>query len=85
MSGSPVMLAHHKCLELISPKALGKLQQQVCGFEPQSKSHEMLVVNFTLSSLSMIAIILRLVSRYLVSRKAWSDDLVITLVAVSRC
>ena len=54
-------------------QALGKLREEVCGFKPQSKSHVVLVIDFTLSSLAVFVVVPRLASRYLISRQIWLD------------
>jgi hypothetical protein len=42
----------------------------------------LLVVNLVTCSLSIFAVFLRLASRYLVSRRIWADDIVISVVAI---
>ena len=42
----------------------------------------MLVVNLVTSALAILAILLRLASRYLVSKRIWSDDIVISVVGI---
>ena len=63
---------------------LGKLRQQVCELKPESRSREILVVYLVLSSLALVAVVLRLLSRLLISKTLYSDDLAI-LGAIVRC
>ncbi len=42
----------------------------------------MLAVNLATSALAVFAIILRLASRYLVSKRIWSDDIIICVVGI---
>ncbi|KAJ9604560.1 hypothetical protein H2200_010673 [Cladophialophora chaetospira] len=62
--------------------ALGQLQESVCGSKPQSKKHALLAVNLATGAVAIFAILLRLSSRYLVSRRIWADDIVISVVGI---
>jgi arginine exporter protein ArgO len=58
------------------------VQEQLCGREPQSKQDDMLVVALVASLLAVFAIILRLGSRHLVSKRLWADDITISIVGI---
>jgi hypothetical protein len=61
---------------------LQRLQAQVCGLKPESKQSLLLTANLVTSILALIAIVLRLGSRYLVSKRIWVDDIVISVAGL---
>jgi hypothetical protein len=68
---------------LIGYAALGQFRDKLCGRLPESRQLLMLVVNTAMGALSTLVVALRLLSRFLVSKKIWVDDYFIMSAVVS--
>ncbi|KAK5045866.1 hypothetical protein LTR84_008959 [Exophiala bonariae] len=62
--------------------ALGTLQQQVCDVKPQSRASEIVTIHLVLATLAFIAVVLRLLSRYLISKTIYNDDIAMLAAVV---
>ena len=65
---------------------LGKLRDKICKRPPQSRERPLLAVNVAMGTLSLLLVSLRVLSRYLVSKRIWIDDSIIlaTMVGAHR-
>lgn len=77
------------CLPQLSPfpadhqLALGKLREKICNIVPASRERTMLVINVITGTLSLVAVSMRFISRYLVCKRLWFDDGIILSAMVS--
>lgn len=63
--------------------ALGKLREELCDLPIESKARSMLIINVVTVTISLVAVLLRLLSRFLVSKRIWIDDGIIVSAMVS--
>ena len=63
--------------------ALGKLREELCDLPIESKARSMLIINVVTVTISIVAVLLRLLSRFLVSKRIWIDDGIIVSAMVS--
>jgi hypothetical protein len=88
-SGRPVMYVQSARYYLLPytfanrSLALGKLREKLCNIAPQSRERSMVLINITMGTLSLLAVSLRLTSRYLVCKRLWWEDGIILAAMAS--